>query len=204
MFNDFRILPNLAAVVLVVISLPSASLAQDAAKTAPKPKDAPPAATKPGAEAKPKPAAASQAMPEGAALNILIRRTLLTVNDANLSGNYSVLRDLAAPGFQQANDNKKLSDIFANLRNSKIDFAPIVYFDPRLVRKPEFTKEGLIRLTGFVATKPQQVNFDMLFENVASSWRLYGIAVNTSPAKTAEAPAAAPTAKSAQPAAAKK
>ena len=29
----------------------------------------------------------------------LIRATLLTLNDANRSGNYSVLRDLAAPDF---------------------------------------------------------------------------------------------------------
>ncbi|MTD96257.1 hypothetical protein GIW81_18105 [Hyphomicrobium sp. xq] len=157
-------------------------------KAAAKQKDAAPAAAKP--------AAVSQPMPDGAALNILIRRTLLTVNDANMSGNYSVLRDLAAPGFQQENDVKKLAEIFAALRNSKIDFAPIVYFDPKLVRQPEFIKEGRLRLTGFMPTKPQQVNFDMLFENIAGTWRLYGIAVNTSAqSKTSSAdPAKAPPA----------
>ena len=164
-------------------------------KAASKQKDAPSAAAKQ--------AATSLPMPDGAAMNILIRRTLLTVNDANMSGNYSVLRDLSAPGFQQENDVKKLAEIFAALRNSKIDFAPIVYFDPKLVRQPEFTKEGRLRLTGFMPTKPQQVNFDMLFESIAGIWRLYGIAVNTSAAqsKTSSAdpakgpPAAAPAKK---------
>ena len=33
----------------------------------------------------------------------LIRSTLLTLNDANQSGNYTVLRDLAAPDFQARN-----------------------------------------------------------------------------------------------------
>ena len=58
-------------------------------------------------------------MPDGPALNILIRRTLLSINDANLSGNYTVLRDLAAPDFQKVNDAQKLAGIFANLRNSR-------------------------------------------------------------------------------------
>jgi hypothetical protein len=33
----------------------------------------------------------------------LIRSTLLTLNDANRSGNYTVLRDLATPDFQARN-----------------------------------------------------------------------------------------------------
>ena len=105
------------------------------------------------------------------------------MNDANLSGNYTVLRDLAAPDFQTANDAKKLADIFSKLRSSKIDLAAIVYFDPKLVRQPELTKSGMLRLSGFMPTQPQQVNFDMIFQHVADRWRLFGIAVNTSPAK---------------------
>jgi hypothetical protein len=130
---------------------------------------------------------APNAIPDEVALNILIRRTLMTVNDANLSGNYTVLRDLAAPSFQSANDQAKLSGIFAKLRDAKIDMAPIVYFDPRLVRQPQITKGGMLRLAGFMPTKPQQVNFDMLFQHVSDRWRLFGIAVNLTPVKSAAA-----------------
>jgi hypothetical protein len=42
----------------------------------------------------------------------LIRSTLLTLNDANRSGNYSVLRDLAAPDFQAKNSAADLADSF--------------------------------------------------------------------------------------------
>jgi hypothetical protein len=126
-------------------------------------------------------------MPDDAALNILIRRTLLTLNDANLTGNYSVLRDLAAPDFQQANDPAKLAGIFAHFRKNKIDMAPIVYFDPKLVRKPALTKNGMLRLSGFIPTQPQQINFDMLFQKVQGRWRLYGIAANTAIANAAAA-----------------
>jgi hypothetical protein len=115
---------------------------------------------------------------------MLIRRTLLTLNDANLSGNYTVMRDLAAPGFQAANDAAKLAEIFANLRNRKIDLAPILFFDPKLVRKPEITQNGMLHLSGFLPTRPEQVNFDLLFEKT-DRWRLFGIAVNTAPTQTA-------------------
>lgn len=166
------------AAALSAPALPSRLAAQE------KPKAEEPAAAKQPAEV----------VPDGPALSILIRRTLLTLNDANLSGNYTVLRDLAAPGFQSANDPAKLAGIFASLRNNKIDLGPIVYFDPKLVREPALTENGMLRVSGFMPTRPQQVNFDMLFEKVADRWRLFGIAVNTSPAQAAAAqpaPAAA-------------
>jgi hypothetical protein len=46
----------------------------------------------------------------------LIRSTLLTLNDANRSGNYTVLRDLAAPDFQARNTAADLSQSFSDLR----------------------------------------------------------------------------------------
>src|SRR5882672_4896985 len=46
----------------------------------------------------------------------LVRSTLLTLNDANHSGNYTVLHDLAAPDFQARNSAADLAQSFADLR----------------------------------------------------------------------------------------
>jgi hypothetical protein len=132
--------------------------------------------------------AAGQKIPGGPALSILIRRTLLALNDANLTGNYTVFRDLAAPGFQSANNAAKLGEIFSNLRNRGIDLAPVMYFDPKLVRQPAITPNGMLRVSGFIPSKPEQVNFDMMFEKVEGRWRLFGIAVNTSSAHAKATP----------------
>ena len=51
----------------------------------------------------------------------LVRSTLLTLNDANLSGNYSVLRDLAAPDFQARNTAADLAQTFSDLRRRNFD-----------------------------------------------------------------------------------
>ena len=53
----------------------------------------------------------------------LIRSTLLSLNDANRTGNYTVLRDLAAPDFQAANTAADLALNFTDLRRRNIALA---------------------------------------------------------------------------------
>ena len=116
---------------------------------------------------------------DGVELNILIRKTLLTLNDANLTGNYTVLRDLSAPEFQKQFNAARLSETFADLRKRKLDLSPIVLFHPKLTRKPEFKGKNIIRLTGYIPTKPEQVNFDIFFQRNSNRWLLIGLSVNT-------------------------
>ena len=51
----------------------------------------------------------------------LVRSIMLTLNDANRTGNYTVLRDIAAPSFQATNSAADLSMAFAELRRRKLD-----------------------------------------------------------------------------------
>ena len=121
----------------------------------------------------------------------LIRSTLLTLNDANRSGNYSVLRDLAAPDFQARNSAADLADSFADLRRRKFDLFAAALVAPELTATPALDGKGMLRLTGHFPTRPQQIDFDLLFQNVGTQWRLFGIAVATPPAAAAQATPAA-------------
>ncbi|WP_156150824.1 hypothetical protein [Hyphomicrobium sp. 99] len=173
--------------LLALVLTASAAYAVDTKKANPAnaatPGKAAPPAAAPQKTPEKSPTATALPIPDGPGLNILIRRTILTINDANLSGNYSVLRDLASPAFQAANSQATLVGIFADLRNRKIDLAPILMFDPKLVRQPEINPDGMLHLSGFLPTRPEQVNFDLLYENVAGHWRMFGIALNTSRAE---------------------
>jgi hypothetical protein len=116
---------------------------------------------------------------------ILVRSTLLAVHDANITGNYTVLRDLGAPGFQASNTAARLSEIFANLRNQNLDLSGLAVLDPQLTVLPQIEPNGLMRMAGFFPSVPLQVNFDLLFAPVGGKWRLFGISVglgNSSPA----------------------
>src|SRR5262249_41271265 len=136
-----------------------------AAKDAPRP--APPAA-----QQKLMPVSIEQAI-------YLIRSTLLTLNDANRSGNYTVLRDLAAPGFQTSNTAADLSQIFSDLRRRNFDLYGAALLAPQLTAVPALDQNGMLRLTGYIPTQPLQINFDLLFQAVNNQWRLFGISVAT-------------------------
>jgi len=139
-----------------------------------------------------------QEMPDAYRLNLLIRTTLIALNQANQTGNYTVLRDLAAPGFQRANSSARLAEIFAGLRNRELDISPIMFFEPKLIRPPLINESGMLRLTGFIPTEPEQVLFDFLFQSVDSRWQLFGISVDVKPKPAPQAAAQPPAEASAQ------
>lgn len=132
-------------------------------------------------------AAAQVQVPPADTLRILIRTTLVALNHANQTGNYTVLRDLGAPGFQSANSAARLGEIFAGLRTRNLDFGPLVVVEPKLVR-PAAIEQEMLRITGFFPTSPEQVNFDLIFAPVDGRWRLFGMAANTTPAEAADKP----------------
>ncbi|MGH1417530.1 MAG: hypothetical protein ACRBCJ_01590 [Hyphomicrobiaceae bacterium] len=141
-----------------------------------------------------KAAAGTNTIPGPGQLNLLIRTTIIAFNQANQTGNYSVLRDLASPSFQQANSQAKLAVIFAKIRARQLDLSPILFFDPKLIRKPQIQPNGLLRLSGFFDTRPERVVFDLQYQPVGPSWRLFGISIETRIAEDVNAKA--PQAKS--------
>jgi hypothetical protein len=141
------------------------------------------------------PAADTRSLPDPYKLNMMIRSSIIALNQANQTGNYTVLQDLAAPAFRATNDSARLAQIFAPLRQRNLDLSPILFFTPKLSRDPHFTPQGVLRLTGFFPTAPERVNFDLYFQSVEDEWRIFGIGVTTSPADvTAAAEPQAPKA----------
>jgi hypothetical protein len=120
------------------------------------------------------------AMPDQAKMMILIRTTVLALNEANKTNNYSVLHQLGAPGFQRGNTPEGLSEIFAAMRERNLDLGPVAVIQPQLYRDPAIDERGRLLLTGFFPSRPERVNYDLAFEMVDGDWRLFGIGVNTS------------------------
>jgi hypothetical protein len=124
----------------------------------------------------------------------LIRSTLLTLNDANRSGNYTVLRDLASPDFQARNTAADLAQIFVDFRRNNIDLYGVALLAPELTAAPALDAEKRLRLTGFFATRPRQITFDLLFQAAGGQWRLFGISITTPEAPPVQASPAKPAA----------
>ena len=139
------------------------------------------------------PAAAAReviAVPPPEQLLVLIRTALIALNQANQTGNYTTLRDLGAPSLQAANSAVQLGAGFASLRDQGIDLSPIVVVAPQVPVPPEITPQGLLHITGVFPTQPLQIQFELLYQNIASRWRIYGMSVNA--VKSAVVATAAP------------
>ncbi|QDU27122.1 hypothetical protein ETAA8_22060 [Anatilimnocola aggregata] len=119
-----------------------------------------------------------------AAAVILIKNALIAVNQGNLTGNFTVLRDLASPGFRNRNSAGDLANIFQNLRQKKIDLSPIVVLDP-LIAPPQVSKEGLLLLEGYFASSPSRINFKLGYiKSETGGWMIDAVSVGVSPAET--------------------
>jgi hypothetical protein len=109
---------------------------------------------------------------------MLVRSTLLALDHANKTGNYTVLRDIAAPGFQAGNNPSRLAEIFAKLRNDRLDLSGVAVIDPQLSLLPQIEANGLMHMAGFFPSVPAQVNFELMYAPLDGQWRLFGISVS--------------------------
>ncbi len=171
--------------LVVAAMMPTGTIAQpDPPAPAPTQQAAPikPAPDKASAERTP----AKVQVPLDQAL-LLVRATLLTLNDANRSGNYGVLRDLASQDFQARNSSADLALVFAEMRRSNLTLFSVMLLSPQLAAAPEIDAEGRLRISGYVPTSPQQVKFDLVYESSSRQWKLLNINISTTPAQTAKA-----------------
>ena len=132
------------------------------------------------AAAAPAPAAppvGESARPSGYALTLLIYSTLAALDQANATGNYTVMRDLGSPSFRSMNSAAALAHLFARYREQHVALAPVLLFQPQLVEEPVLDSEGMLRLKGFFPTRPLQINFDLTYQRVEGAWRLMAITI---------------------------
>ncbi|MFA6205304.1 MAG: hypothetical protein WC689_03765 [Methylocystis sp.] len=121
---------------------------------------------------------------------ILIRSTLLALDQANKTGNYTVLRDLGAPAFQ-GNTAARLAEIFASQRKDNLDLSGVAVLEPQLSLLPQI-ESGMMHMAGFFPSVPTQIRFELLYAPVQGQWKLFGLSVSlgsSAPVAPSDAPA---------------
>jgi hypothetical protein len=121
-------------------------------------------------------AANQPGVPDAIVINKLIWSAMAALDQANQTGNYSVLRELGSPSFQAANSAAALSGIFQALRNRQLDLGYTLVVGPTLQYPPAIVQDGLLRIRGVFPLRPAPIGFDLLFQNIAGQWRIFGIA----------------------------
>ena len=163
------------------------------------------------AQAAPKAEQPAAAAPKPAPIDrngvlILIRSILLALDQANKTGNYTVLRDLGAPGFPGQHGGAPCQKSSPDQRRNNLDLSGVAAIDPQLSLLPQIEANGFMRLAASSRRSRRPVNFEMIFAPVDGQWRLFGLSARLGQSgSAAPAPpvAAKPPAAPTSPAAAK-
>ena len=108
---------------------------------------------------------------------ILIRTTLMTFNDANMTGNYSVLFAKASPEFQSQLSAGQLATAFKTYREKEVNIESIVADDIASSDDATIDKEGVLHLVGAFKDDEKRVKFNLKFLQHKGAWKLLGINV---------------------------
>lgn len=121
--------------------------------------------------------AAQIAPPDLTTSSRLVWATMTTLDNANRTSNYSVLRDLGSGAFQLNNSVMNLGTIFRELRANRVDVGRAIMIEPTFYLPPAVDDTGVLRLRGGFEFRPRSLRFDLLFVFEQGGWRLHGISV---------------------------
>jgi len=123
-------------------------------------------------------AAWAQKVPGAELQEVLIKTSLLSFNDANVTGNYAVLHAKVSKPFRDQFPPEKLAEIFKEFRDKHIDFDIIAAKKPINAEEPKVSDNGVLSIKGYFDTTPSRVNYDLAFVLSDGEWKLIKIDVN--------------------------
>jgi hypothetical protein len=104
-----------------------------------------------------------------------------------------VLRDISAQGFQINNDPSRLGEIFAGIRNSRIDLSDSLLVAPTYLEAPQLLRADLFEVKGVFQLRPVSIYFDLMFQWEQGRWKLFGIDLRPVPMADTIGPDGQPT-----------
>lgn len=117
-------------------------------------------------------------IPDDDEQDVLIRSTLMTWNDANVTGNYAVLIARASSQFQQQVTPEKLTTAFESFRKNNLFIDDIVTADYDSYEKAKIDDGGVLVLAGVLKDEELTVKYNLRFAQNNNVWKLLGIDVN--------------------------
>jgi hypothetical protein len=124
------------------------------------------------------PTLAENTMPSGVDQEVLIKSSLLTLNDANLTGNYAVLHDKLSKPFRDQFSADKLKNIFKDFADKHIDIAVVAAKPVTPGGAEKIDEDGVLKLEGtIVVSDTRTVSYNLKFIPSEGEWKLVGLDV---------------------------
>jgi hypothetical protein len=117
-------------------------------------------------------AQAQNKVPSERTLEVLVKTSLLSFNDANVTGNYAVLHEKLSKPFRQEFPPEKLKEAFKEFSEKNIDIELIAALKPIYEPASSIDSEGKLLVKGYFPTEPIRVNFNLAFIPSDGEWKL--------------------------------
>lgn len=118
-------------------------------------------------------------VPSAVEQEILVKTSLLTFNDANLTGNYTVLNARGAKPFRDQLPPDKLKSGFQSFHDKQIDISGIAA-KPNVTDEAKIDDAGILLLTGSITISDSfKVNYSLKYIQSDGDWKMIGINVKT-------------------------
>lgn len=111
---------------------------------------------------------------------MMLRTTLIALDQADKTNNYSILLALGAPELQR-HSLDEMSKAFAGLRVGEINLAAVAVMTPQLSQPPIINTQGQMELVGTFPTQPLQIRFRITYAAVSGHWMVSGLNVTAAP-----------------------
>jgi hypothetical protein len=123
------------------------------------------------------PALAENTVPSDLVQEKLIKTYLLTFNDANLTGNYTVLHAKLAKPFRDQFNPDKLKQAFKSFADQKVDLGVIVAKQPIATTPSTIDSRGALLVRGYFDTAPSRLIYELDFVPSEEEWKPISIHV---------------------------
>ena len=117
------------------------------------------------------PAHAQDKIPSALQQEILIKASLLTLNDANVTGNYTVLHAKLGKQFRDQITPDKLKQAFKSFADQKVDWDLIAARTPVATSEAKIDNRGALILRGYFDTKPSRLTYELDFMISEREWK---------------------------------
>lgn len=123
----------------------------------------------------------AQKPPDPLLQEVLIKTTLLTFNDANLTRNYNVLHAKLSKQFREQFPPERLKEVFKPFVEQKIDIDIVAAKTPKPAKDATVDDRGVLSLMGHFDTTPSHVFYDLAYVMSDGEWKPIKINVNVRP-----------------------
>ena len=121
---------------------------------------------------------AQNKVPSERTLETLVKASLVSFNDAVLTGNFAVLHARLAKPLRDKYSPEELAKIFKTFAEQKAELYVVTTYKPTYDPPPSIDSEGKLVVKGVFPTEPSKVAFDLTFVPSEGAWRLIGINVS--------------------------